>query len=86
MNPTGWGLLSIGLGLFTTGFFLWRRRGPLSGSRRLAANVAGAACVLLFLFAFMQWASWYKWFRASSQTFSDLPHGFRDLRYRIPYL
>jgi len=31
VNPTGWGWFSIGMGLFTIAFFLWRRRKKLSG-------------------------------------------------------
>ena len=60
MNPTGWGWFSIALGLVTLTFFLWRIRRKLSGLRRFAVDFAGALCVLLFLFVFMQWVSWYK--------------------------
>jgi len=38
-------------------FFPRRTRSKLSGLRRLAIDPAGAVCVLLFLFVFMQWAS-----------------------------
>lgn len=60
MNPTGWGCLSIALGLATLTFSLWRARRKLSGLKRFTTDFAGVLCVLLFLFAFMQWTSWYK--------------------------
>lgn len=57
MNPTGWGWITIGFGICVAGVFIgWRVR---YRGRWWAASIF-AIILLVFLFSFMQWASWYK--------------------------
>ena len=56
MMPTGWGWITIVSGLAAVfACFYW---GQTDNKKRAAGISLGA--VLVFLFSFMQWASWYK--------------------------
>jgi hypothetical protein len=54
-SPTAWGWLTLAFGTIVLLSIFWRIRSP-----RRAASAILISSILLFLFAFMQWASWYK--------------------------
>jgi hypothetical protein len=57
MYPTGWGWLTIGFGMGVAAVVVgWRVR---YRGRWWAAAIF-VLILLVFLFSFMQWASWYK--------------------------
>jgi hypothetical protein len=57
MYPTGWGWLTIGSGLaMLAALVYWRFRHP---GQWWAVSMF-VLMLLLFLYSFMQWASWYK--------------------------
>jgi hypothetical protein len=57
--PTGWGWITIAFSVAISGLFVWRFQGEKRLSRGMTAAMF-VSLILLFLFSFMQWATWYK--------------------------
>ena len=58
-----WGWVSIPTALTLLALILWRVKLSLAPSHRLLKAIATCAisiCALVFVWSFMQWASWYK--------------------------
>jgi hypothetical protein len=62
MYPTGWGWITVGVGVVNLVFFAWKRsrKVGLRGMFRLVEMIAGAVLVICLLVSFAEWAEWYK--------------------------
>lgn len=61
MYPTGWGWITISLLALNVLPFVWKRlRKPGSVGHGKLLHAGSVVLLLLFLFAFVQWAEWYK--------------------------